>query len=92
MWFIDLVLHVAMGTVCAVAGQFLTGKAHGGCLISVLAGLAGAYAGPWIAEQIAWPEPYVLPVGEVRFPVVTAAIGAFVFAVLVSLLTGKRKL
>lgn len=92
MWFIDLVLHVAMGTVCAVAGQFLTGKAHGGCLISVLAGLAGAYAGPWIAVQIAWPEPYVLPVGEVRFPVVTAAVGALVFAVLVSLLTGKRKL
>lgn len=92
MWFIDLVLHAVVGTICAVAAQFLTGKAHGGCLISVLAGLAGAYAGPWAAEQLAWAEPYVLPVGDVRFPVVTAAVGAFVLAVITSLLTRKRKL
>lgn len=92
MWFIDLVLHVAVGTVCAVVGQFLTGKAHGGCLISILAGVAGAYAGPWLAEQMAWQEPYILPVGEVRFPVVMAAAGAFIFAVLTSLATRKRRL
>lgn len=92
MWLIDLFLHAGVGIVCAVLGQFLTGKAHGGCLISVLAGLAGSYAGPWAAEQMSWPEPYLLPVGDVRFPVTTAALGAFVLAVLASLLTRKRNL
>jgi len=92
MWFIDLTLHVVVGTVAAVAGQFLTGKAHGGCLLSVLAGVAGAYAGPWAAERMEWVEPYFLPVGDVQFPVVTAVAGAFVFAVITSLLTRKRKL
>jgi len=92
MWLIDLFLHAGVGIVCAVLGQFLTGKAHGGCLISVLAGLAGSYAGPWAAEQMARPEPYLLPVGDVRFPVATAALGAFVFVVVASLLTRKRNL
>lgn len=92
MWLIDLFLHAGVAVLCAVLGQFLTGKAHGGCLISVLAGLAGSYAGPWAAEQMEWPEPFLLPVGDVQFPVVTAALGAFVFVVVASLLTRKRKL
>jgi uncharacterized membrane protein YeaQ/YmgE (transglycosylase-associated protein family) len=91
MWLIDLLLHAALGTVCAVAGQFVTGYSRAGCPFSVLAGLAGAYAGPWAAEQLEWAEPYMLPVGDVDFPVATAAAGAFILAVLVNLATKKRK-
>jgi uncharacterized membrane protein YeaQ/YmgE (transglycosylase-associated protein family) len=91
MWLIDLLLHAAVGTVCAVAGQFITGYSRAGCPISVLAGLAGAYAGPWAALQLEWAEPYMLPVGEVEFPLATAAAGAFILSVLVNLATKKRK-
>ncbi len=91
MWLIDLFLHAAVGTVCAVVGQIVTGYSRAGCPISVLAGLAGAYAGPWAAERLEWTEPFVLPVGDVNFSVVTSAAGAFIFVVLVNLLTKKRK-
>jgi uncharacterized membrane protein YeaQ/YmgE (transglycosylase-associated protein family) len=91
MWLIDLLLHSVVGVICAAAGQFLTGYSRAGCPISLLAGLAGAYAGPWAAERFEWPEPYILPVGEIEFPVVTAAAGAFIFVVIVNLATKKRK-
>jgi uncharacterized membrane protein YeaQ/YmgE (transglycosylase-associated protein family) len=91
MWLIDLFLHAAVGVLCAGAGQFLTGYSRAGCPISVLAGLAGSYAGPWAAQRFEWPEPYILPVGEVEFPVVTAAAGAFIFVVIVNLALKKRK-
>lgn len=92
MWLIDLFLHAVTAAVCAFLGQFLTGYSRGGCPIAFLAGIGGAYAGPWLVERQGWPEPFLLPVDVLEFPVVSAAVGAFVFVVIVNLLTKKRKI
>ncbi len=91
MGVIELGLRLVVSAVCAGLGQFITGYSRGGCPVSLLAAFAGTFLGPWAAGQLGWPEPFLLPVADVEFPVVTAAAGAVVLVIVVNLATAKRK-
>lgn len=91
MGVIELGLRLAVSTICAGLGQFVTGYSRGGCPVSLLAAFLGTFAGPWAAEQLGWPEPFLLPVADLEFPVVSSAAGAFALVIVVNLATAKRK-
>jgi uncharacterized membrane protein YeaQ/YmgE (transglycosylase-associated protein family) len=91
MSIIEFGLTAGVAVICAPIALFLTGKSHGGCPISVIAAFLGAYVGPRAAIEFGWVEPFLLSVGEVQFPVVTSAAGALILALLVNLVTLKRK-
>jgi uncharacterized membrane protein YeaQ/YmgE (transglycosylase-associated protein family) len=91
MSVIEFGLTAAVAVICAPITLFLTGKSHGGCPVSVVAAFLGAYIGPRVAIEFGWTEPFLLPVAEIQFPVVTSAAGALTLALLVNLVTLKRK-
>ncbi len=91
MSLIEFGLTFAVGAVCGLVGQFITGYSRGGCPMAFLAGFAGALAGPWAAARLDWQEPLMLPIGTMEYPLVTSAAGALVLVVLVNLVTKKRK-
>ncbi|KPK79745.1 MAG: hypothetical protein AMS25_11535 [Gemmatimonas sp. SM23_52] len=51
----------------------------------------GAFFGPRVAAAMGWPEPLILPIGAVPFPVVSSVVGALVLVLIVNILTHKRK-
>jgi hypothetical protein len=51
----------------------------------------GTAVGPYAAGALGIAEPVVLPVGDVRFPLVTSAAAALILVVLVNLATRHRK-
>ena len=91
MGIIEFGCLVVVAGVVGVMGQFLTGYSRGGLPVSVIMAFVGAVAGPYFADYIDWAEPIYVPLGDVRFPLVTSAAGALVLVVIVNLLTKKRK-
>jgi uncharacterized membrane protein YeaQ/YmgE (transglycosylase-associated protein family) len=91
MGIIEFGALVVLAAVVAVIGQFLLGYSRGGMPAAVVAAFLGGVAGPWVANRLDWPEPLLVPLGDVQFPLVSSAIGAFVLVALVNLATKKRK-
>ena len=62
----------------------------GGCLVSAVVGVLGAYLGYWLATQLGLPELIVVNVDGEPFPIIWSIIGSAIFAVIVGLLTRRR--
>jgi uncharacterized membrane protein YeaQ/YmgE (transglycosylase-associated protein family) len=91
MWLIELLLLGLLAAICGALALFLVGYSRGGCPGSFVAGIIGALLGPQVADRIGWIEPFTLRIAELEFPVVTRAAGALLLALLLNLVTHKRK-
>ena len=91
MSIIEVAILIVVAGVCGAVGQFLSGYSRGGCPVSFVMGLVGAFFGPRVAAAMGWPEPLILPIGAVPFPVVSSVVGALVLVLIVNILTHKRK-
>ncbi len=91
MGLIEFGALVVLAGVVGVVGQFLTGYSRGGLPVSVLMAFVGALAGPWVANQMNWPQALFVPIGDSQFPLVSSAVGGLVLVVVVNLATKKRK-
>ena len=91
MSILEVAIYIAVAGVCGLFGQFLSGYSRGGCPVSFVMALVGAFLGPRVAAAMGWPEPLVLPIGAVAFPIVSSVVGALVLVLIVNLLTHKRR-
>jgi uncharacterized membrane protein YeaQ/YmgE (transglycosylase-associated protein family) len=91
MSILEFVIYIVVAAVCGLVGQFLTGYSRGGCPVSFVVALVGAYFGPRVAAAMGWREAFILPIGPVEFPVVSSLVGALVLVLIVNLLTHKRR-
>ena len=80
MTLLSFLLLLLIAAVCGAAGQALAGYSLGGCLVSIVIGLVGAYVGVWIAGALGLPTFLVLDIGGEAFPVVWAVLGSALLA------------
>ena len=81
-----LVLLLVAG-VCGALGQAVTGFSRGGILVSIALGFIGALLGVAMARALELPEPFLLQIGDVKFPIIWSIAGAALFVAILSLLT-----
>ncbi|MBX5439254.1 MAG: hypothetical protein IRZ29_06915 [Thermoflavifilum sp.] len=81
--FLVLLLIAA---ICGAIGQSLAGYNLGGCLVSLVVGLIGAYIGTWLAAQLHLPVILAIHIQGEAFPVIWAIIGSAIFTFFVALL------
>jgi uncharacterized membrane protein YeaQ/YmgE (transglycosylase-associated protein family) len=86
--FLVLLLVAA---ICGAIGQALAGYSLGGCLVSVVVGFLGAFIGLWLARELKLPEVFTVQIGGETFPVVWSIVGSFLFALIVGLLSRRRR-
>ena len=58
--FLVLLLIAA---ICGSLGQSLVGYSVGGCLVSIVVGLIGAYVGMWVAGELHLPALFAIDIG-----------------------------
>lgn len=87
MSVLDFVVLLIVAAVCGSLGMAISGFSRGGCVMAVALGFVGALLGVWMARALALPEPVLLEIGEVHFPVVWSIVGSALFVVVISLLT-----
>lgn len=92
MTLLEVLVLLLIAAIVGSLGQALAGYHLGGCLVSAVIGFIGALLGFWLARQLRLPELLLITVGGETFPVIWSTIGATIFAVVVGLLTRRRKL
>jgi len=94
MTLIEFLLLLLVAAICGALGQALVGYSVGGCLVSIVVGLIGAYVGTWAATQLGLPELFTLNVGGKNFPILWSIIGSAIFSAVLGLInrtiSGRR--
>ncbi|PJJ76359.1 transglycosylase associated protein [Thermoflavifilum aggregans] len=82
----NFLLLLLIAAICGAIGQSLAGYNLGGCLVSLVVGLIGAYMGTWLAAQLHLPLILAVHIQGESFPVIWAIIGSAIFTFIVALL------
>lgn len=90
MTFLEVVILLVIAGVCGALGQAIAGGSRGGCIVSIVVGLIGAFLGRALAQWLELPEPFMVTVGDRNFPVMWSIIGGALFVAIIALLTGRR--
>lgn len=90
MSLLGFLLLLVIAAVCGAIGQTLAGYSLGGCLVSAVVGLIGAFLGWWLATQFGLPPILVVNIDGQPFPIVWSIIGSAIFALVFGLLTRRR--
>ena len=79
------IVYGVIALTCGILGQMLARRSIGGFIITVAVGLAGAFAGEYIARYLGAQEPLAITVNgrtiPVLWPIVGATVGAFAVAI-----------
>lgn len=73
------------GLAGAIAKLLMPGKDPGGCIITVLLGIAGALVAGWIGHAVGWYET-----GE-GAGFIAAIVGAFILLAIYRIIAGRRR-
>jgi uncharacterized membrane protein YeaQ/YmgE (transglycosylase-associated protein family) len=82
----ELIVLLVIAAICGSLGQTLVGYSAGGCLVSIVVGIIGAYIGIWVANEFNLPVFYALNIGGKPFPIVWSIIGSGIFAAVLALI------
>ena len=85
-----LLLYLVVAAICGAIGKALAGSARGGLLVSIVLGFIGALLGPWVAEKLGLPEPFMVNIGGHPFPVLWSILGAALFVAIIHLISRRR--
>ena len=90
MTVVEVLIVLVVAAICGSLAQIITGYSRGGIIVAMVLGFIGALFGLWIARNLGFPEPFVLTVGDAKFPIFWSIIGATLFIALISMLTRRR--
>lgn len=85
MSLLELILLLLIAAICGSLGQALVGYSAGGCLVSIIVGVIGAYIGLWVAKEFHLPVWYTINLGGKPFPIIWSIIGSAIFAAILGL-------
>lgn len=94
MTIVELLVLLVIAAICGGIGQSLVGYSAGGCLVSIVVGIIGAYIGLWVAREFDLPVLFSINLGGKSFPIIWSIIGSAIFAAILGLinrtLAGRR--
>ncbi|MBD1899876.1 hypothetical protein NDI44_12175 [Trichocoleus sp. DQ-A3] len=90
---IEFLVLLVIAAFCGGTGQALVGYSAGGCLLSIIVGIIGAYIGLWVAKEFNLPVIFALNIGGKSFPIIWSIIGSALLAAALGLInrTSRRR-
>ena len=83
----SVLITLLVAALCGALAQLVVGYTRGGCLASLLVGIAGALIGGWLARWLGLPPVFVLA----DVDIVWTFIGAALFVAVLSLAMGGSR-
>lgn len=72
------------GIAGGIAKLLMPGRDPGGCIVTILLGIAGAFVAGWLGQAVGWYDP-----GE-GAGFLAAIVGAFIILAVYRLIAGRR--
>jgi uncharacterized membrane protein YeaQ/YmgE (transglycosylase-associated protein family) len=91
MSLLGVLVLVLIAAVCGAIGQALVGYSVGGCLVSAVVGLVGAFLGHWLARQLGLPPLLEIQVDGQSFPIVWSIVGSVILVAIAALFSRRRR-
>lgn len=91
MSWLGFIVLVIIAAVVGSIGQALVGFSRGGCIVSAVVGFIGALLGMWLSRELGLPELFTVNIDGEPFPIVWSIIGSAIFAGILSLISGRRR-
>ena len=91
MTLAGLLVLLVIAAIAGMLGQALSGYSVGGCFMSMVVGLIGAFLGVWISRSLGLAEPLSISVQGESFPLLWAIIGSALFTAILGLLSRRRR-
>jgi uncharacterized membrane protein YeaQ/YmgE (transglycosylase-associated protein family) len=88
---LDFLLLLLIAGICGAVAQAIAGFSRGGLLVAIAVGFIGAVLGVWLQRLTGLPEIFTVQVGGSAFPIIWSIIGGVLFAIIVGLLTSRRR-
>ncbi len=86
MTLLDFLLLFLVAAICGAVAKTLGGLTRGGLLVALAVGFIGALFGVLLARAVGLPEPLLLEIGDVSFPVVWSIVGGTLFVLVIALI------
>jgi uncharacterized membrane protein YeaQ/YmgE (transglycosylase-associated protein family) len=90
MSLLGLLVLLVIAAICGAIGQLLVGYSVGGCLISSVVGLIGAFLGNWLARQLGLPILLAVNIDGQPFPIIWSITGSVILVAIAALFTRRR--
>lgn len=90
MSVLGLLVLLVIAAICGAIGQAIVGYSAGGCLLSSIIGLVGAYLGSWLAAQLNLPVLLAINIDGQPFPVIWSIAGSAILVGIAALFTRRR--
>jgi uncharacterized membrane protein YeaQ/YmgE (transglycosylase-associated protein family) len=88
---LGFLLLLLIAAICGAVGQALVGYSVGGCLVSSVIGLVGAFLGHWLARQLGLPTLLTVNIQGRPFPIVWSIVGSVILVAMGVLFSDRRR-
>jgi uncharacterized membrane protein YeaQ/YmgE (transglycosylase-associated protein family) len=87
---LGILVLLVIAAICGAVAQALVGYSVGGCLISAVIGVVGAFLGHWLAGQLGLPIVLGINIDGQPFPIVWSIVGSVILVAIAALFTRRR--
>ncbi|MBN2030183.1 GlsB/YeaQ/YmgE family stress response membrane protein [bacterium] len=87
MTVLGFFILLLVAAVCGSIGASIAGYSPGGCLTSIVLGLAGALIGTWMSRELGVADFLTIQ----RIPILWSIVGSALFVAIIGFLSGRRR-
>jgi uncharacterized membrane protein YeaQ/YmgE (transglycosylase-associated protein family) len=86
---VSFLVFLLIAAICGAIAEAILGYSPGGLLMSIGAGLVGAYIGQWLSMTLGIRSLIPIRVGDANIDLIFTVFGAIIFLVIVGVLRGR---
>lgn len=90
MSLLGVLVLLLIAAIIGSVGQALAGYSRGGCVVSIVVGIVGAFLGNWLAGALGLPIIVAINIQGQVIPLIWSIVGAALFVAALGLITGRR--
>ena len=93
MGILELLVLLVIAGICGAIAELVVGFSPGGCVVSIIVGVIGAYLGTLLATYLNLPPFLPVRVGDQTIEIIWAILGSILLLLVISLFrrAGRRR-
>jgi uncharacterized membrane protein YeaQ/YmgE (transglycosylase-associated protein family) len=88
---IELLILLIIAGICGAIAEAVVGFSPGGCVVSIIVGVIGAYLGTILGNYLNLPRFFTITIGGQSIEIMWAILGSIVLLLVISVMRGTGR-